>query len=152
VTRRRNGPRSGPFLEAETTVRVRFQEVDSLRMVWHGHYLTYFEEGRTAFGRRYSFGYEDILAAGFIAPLVHIEVDYLKPARYGDVLTVRTRLVPAEGARIDFTYLVAGAAGEPLAAGSSVQLFTELDGTLVLTRPAFVDRILFRHAKEMIEP
>ena len=35
-----------PYLEETTTVRVRFQAVDSLRSVWHGHYVSYFEEGR----------------------------------------------------------------------------------------------------------
>ncbi len=148
--RRRREAARGACLEAATTVRVRFQEVDSLRVVWHGHYLTYFEEGRTAFGREHSFGYEQILAAGYVAPLVRVEIDFLAPARYGDVLTVRTRLYPAAGARLDYSYLITDGAGRGLAAGSSVQLFTELDGTLVLTRPPFFERFLAENAGRMV--
>ena len=144
---------TGPaYLEASTRVRVRFQEVDSLRVVWHGHYLTYFEEGRNAFGREYEFDYADILKAGYIAPLVHVEVDYFAPARFGDFVLVRTRLHPSEGARISFRYLIENEAGRKLATGSSEQVFTDLEGTLILTRPDFVDGFLGRHAGKLIRP
>ncbi|MBI4879932.1 MAG: acyl-CoA thioesterase [Planctomycetes bacterium] len=128
---------------------MRGKEVDALRVVWHGHYLTYFEEGRTAFGREYSLGYEQILAAGCVAPLVRVEVDFLAPATYGDLLSVRTRMHAASGARLDFSYLITDGAGRSLAAGSSVQVFTELDGTLVLTRPPFFERFLAENAGRM---
>jgi len=64
------------FLESTVSLRVRFCEVDILQVVWHGHYFTYFEEGRNAFGREYQFDYENILKEGYIVPLVHAEVDY----------------------------------------------------------------------------
>ncbi len=56
MRRHRWGTPSSDYLEVTTQVRVRFQEVDSLRVVWHGHYLSYCEEGRTAFGREFGFG------------------------------------------------------------------------------------------------
>jgi len=140
------------YLEARTQVRVRFQEVDALRVVWHGHYLTYLEEGRNAFGRQYGFEYTDILEAGYVAPLVHIELDYFAPARHDDLLEIRTRLHPADGARISFRYRIENAAGRKLATGGSEQVFTDLDGTLVLTRPAFVDDFLKRNASSLILP
>ena len=115
MTRRRGQVRGDLYLEQCTQVRVRFQEVDSLQVVWHGHYLSYFEEGRTAFGREFGFHYTDILEAGFVAPLVHIEIDYFAPARFGDILEVRTRLYPSEAARISFDYLVLDASGGRLA-------------------------------------
>jgi len=135
------GPR---FLEAEGTVRVRFQEVDALRVVWHGHYIGYFEEGRHAFGRAHGFEYQDVHAAGYIVPIVHASVDYAAAARFGDVVTVRTRLHPEAAARLSFTYLVRSAEGRTLATGRTVQVFTDLEGKLVLTKPRFYEEFLAR--------
>ncbi|MCB9869790.1 MAG: acyl-CoA thioesterase [Planctomycetes bacterium] len=125
-------------------MRVRFQEVDSLRVVWHGHYLSYFEEGRNAFGRRYGFGYQDILAAGYIAPLVHLSIDYFRPARFDQVLDVETRMHLEPGARIRFAYRIHDPAGEQVAGGCSTQVFTDPDGELCLVRPAFFAEFLAR--------
>ncbi len=134
--------REGKYLECATQVRVRFQEVDALQVVWHGHYLTYFEEGRNAFGDAYGLGYQDLFKAGFTAPVVHIEIDYAAPARFGDVLQVRARLYPDLGARLNFTYLISDASGRALAAGKSVQVFMSLGGELALTRPLFYQEFL----------
>jgi acyl-CoA thioester hydrolase len=141
--------RTGKYLEAETRVRVRFHEVDALRVVWHGHYLAYFEEGRNAFGRKYGLDYEDLYRAGFTAPVVHVEIDYAAPARFGDELVVRARLYPDFGARLNFAYLVCDAAGRPLAHGKSVQVFTEIGGELALTRPPFYQSFLDRWESEL---
>ena len=147
--RRRNrwGPPGPESIPVTCQVRVRFQEADALRVVWHGHYLSYFEEGRTAFGRAYGFSYQAILEAGFIAPLVHVELDYFQPAAFDQVLEVEARLHIDAGARIQFTYTVRDAESEAtLVTGRSVQVFTETDGTLVLTRPEFFSQFLADHA------
>lgn len=141
-----------PSLAVSCEVRVRFQEVDALGMVWHGHYLTYCEEGRNAFGRARGFAYRDLLANGYVAPLVHVELDYLKPARFDQRLRVTTRLHATAGARIDFTYVIADEHGEPLARARSVQAFTDLQGNLVLVRPAFFEALLRAWAPEMEVP
>jgi len=154
VRRRKRAPVSEPasrYLEAAGTLNVRFQEVDSLRIVWHGHYLTYFEEGRNAFGRQYEFGYPDIMSAGYVVPLVHAEVDYFAPARFEDELTVIARLHPERAARVTFTYLILGPTGRKLASGLTTQCFTDLEGNLVLTRPAFYEGFLAAWDAHMVE-
>jgi hypothetical protein len=75
---RRNAPRA--FIENTTTVLVRFNEVDALRIVWHGHYVNYFEEGRRAFGRRLGIDYTTFIEQGIAVPVIHLEVNYLAPA------------------------------------------------------------------------
>lgn len=137
MKRRQRWGRPGPrYLAANTEILVRFQEVDSLRVVWHGHYLTYFEDGRNAFGREFGFGYQQILDAGFIAPLVHVELDFFRPARFDQLIAIETRMHIDPGARIQFTYKITGD-GVKLATGRTVQVFTDGDGTLVLTQPEF---------------
>ncbi len=160
MRRRRNrwgapGPR---YLPSYCQVRVRFQEVDSLRVVWHGHYLTYCEEGRAAFGRQYGFSYQAILEAGYIAPLVHAELDYFQPVSFDQIIDVETRLHVDPGARINFSYSLTAAdvntEAEPLgerriAVGRSVQVFTEAGGDLVLTRPDFFSEFLAAHEDQI---
>ncbi|HET6225857.1 MAG TPA: acyl-CoA thioesterase, partial [Bacteroidia bacterium] len=55
-------------LTNRTEVPVRFSEVDALGIVWHGHYLKFFEDGREAFGRQYGLGYLDIHKEEFVVP------------------------------------------------------------------------------------
>jgi acyl-CoA thioester hydrolase len=126
------------FRSSSCQVRVRFQEVDALRVVWHGHYLSYFEEGRNAFGREHGFGYQEILEAGFVAPLVHVELDYLKSAHFDQLLSVRTHMHHDEAARIQFTYAIESEHGDLLCRGRTIQFITDLAGELVLARPRFV--------------
>lgn len=141
------------WLEAAVPLRVRFNEVDALRIAWHGHYVTWLEEGREGFGRAFGLGYQDVAAAGCLIPLVHLELDWFAPARHGDELTVVTRLHPDERAQLQFTYEVLGPsrAERPplLARGRTVQVFTDLGGQLLLTRPAVYEEFLARHADRL---
>ncbi len=148
--RHRRWPDPPPeYLEETTEVRVRFQECDGLQIVWHGHYVSYLEDGRDAFGRAFEFGYLDVRREGYVVPLVHVSLDYRKPARFGQVLTVTTRLHPEQAARITFTYQIDDAEGTTLATGRTVQAFTDLEGILVLTRPQFYVEFLARWADKL---
>jgi acyl-CoA thioester hydrolase len=129
-------------------VRVRFHEVDAMGVAWHGHYLAYFEEARVAFGNRYGLDYMTILREGYVAPIVRTEVEHLKPVRFGETLSVTARLHPEAGARIVFSYRAANGQGEEVANGLSWQAFTDREGQLSLTRPAFFESWLARHEAE----
>lgn len=141
-----------PYLEETTLVRVRFNEVDALHVVWHGHYVNYFEEARRAFGRRYGIDYTVFLEHHLAVPVVQLRVDYLAPARLPDLLEVTARLSKSEAARLDFDYEIRRQGeGTLLATGSTVQVFATPQGELLLTWPALmVERLkaweaLWRH-------
>lgn len=69
----------------KTSLRVRFSEVDSMQIVWHGEYVRYFEDGREAFGREFAgLGYMDIYASGYTAPVVELHLQYRKPLKVND--------------------------------------------------------------------
>ncbi len=55
-------------LTDNTTIKVRFSEVDSMQIVWHGEYVRYFEDGRESFGKHYGLGYMDIYREGYMVP------------------------------------------------------------------------------------
>ncbi|MHC5054336.1 MAG: acyl-CoA thioesterase [Planctomycetota bacterium] len=140
---------SGRHLVNWTEVTVRFQEVDSLRVVWHGHYISYFEDARVAFGRRYGMDYPDFVKQGLAVPLVHVSADYLAPARYGDVLDVAARLYWTEAAKLEFGYEVRRRSdASVLATGRSTQVFTDLEGNMQLVLPDFMREFYERWGKE----
>ena len=141
----------GDYLEHRVATRVRFEEVDSLQVVWHGHYLSYFEDARVAFGRKYGLSYQAIRAAGLAAPIVHAACDYLRPARHDEELEVTVRLVRSPGAKLDFYYEIRRVEGqELLARGLTTQTFASLDGELILTRPAILREFYECWAEQMV--
>ena len=132
-----------PYLEETTTVRVRFNEVDALRIVWHGHYASYFEEARRAFGRRYEVDYTAFIEHNVAVPVVQLHVDYFAPARLSDVLEVNARLFKSDAAKLNFSYEIRRQGEETvLATGSTVQVFTTPAGELLLTwLPFMLERL-----------
>lgn len=128
-------------LQERTEVKVRFNEADPLGIVWHGHYIRYFEDGREAFGRKYGIGYLDFYRAGFAVPVVSVQCDYKKPLRYGDHVIVECLYVDTPAAKLNFTYKIFKAdTGELVATGSSVQVFVDAKTfQLELTIPTFFD-------------
>ena len=148
---RKNRKPKGRYLEHRVRLRVRFQEVDVLGIVWHGHYLTYFEDARIAFGKKYGIDYTDIRDADLVAPLTHVSCDYLRPAKYDDELEVLVRLFMRASAKIEFYYEVSRASDNTfLAAGSSVQVFVDLEGRLLLTMPEFMGAFYRRWERDML--
>ncbi len=132
----RLAPPPRPYLEDRTEIRVRFNEVDSLRIVWHGHYVAYLEEARRAFGRRHGLDYPVFLEHGIAAPVVQLDLDYLAPARLQDVLEVTTRFYQSDCPKLEFAYTIRRLGEEPLlATGSTVQVFTTFEGELLLQWP-----------------
>ncbi len=143
-TRRGRGS-SGKYIEHVTRVVVRFQEVDSLKIVWHGHYLSYFEDARVGLGRSCGLDYEDMLRAGFLVPIVHVSVDYFAAAEYGDELDVTARLFWNEAAKIEFGYEVVRKKDKLLlAAGRTMQVFTDIQSKMILVLPDFMRKFYAR--------
>jgi acyl-CoA thioester hydrolase len=126
-------------LSHKTEVVVRFNEADPLGIVWHGHYVRYFEDGREAFGHAYGLSYLDVYNHGFAVPIVNFQCDYKKSLKYGDKMIIETTFTPCDAAKLLFSYKLYNAKTLDLVArGSSVQVFLDLNGnTLHLTNPPF---------------
>jgi acyl-CoA thioester hydrolase len=128
-------------LSSRTEILVRFNEADPLGIVWHGHYIRYFEDGREAFGILHDLGYLEVYKLGFVIPVVSVQCDFKKSLRYGDRVIVETKYIPTEAAKMKFTYRLFNAAtGDLVATGSSVQVFlSKEDSVLQLANPAFFE-------------
>lgn len=143
LSRRRSAgftrPAPQPYLEETCVIPIRFHEVDSMQVVWHGHYVAYLEEARRALGRRYGVDYPTFFAHHTPAPVAQLRLDYLAPARLADTLTVTARLFKSEAAKLELEYEIRRQSDRSLLAfGTSLQVFTNLQGELLLTLPPFM--------------
>jgi acyl-CoA thioester hydrolase len=130
-------------LICKTKVQVRFSDMDPMSVVWHGNYVKYFEDGRQAFGRQYSgLGYMDMYEDGYTAPVVELNVKYLKSLGYHDEVIIETRYIPCEAAKIIFEYYLYRASDNiPVASGRTVQAFVNAStGELQLNSPSFYSK------------
>ncbi len=124
-----------------TEIQVRFNEADPLGIVWHGHYIRYFEDGREAFGNTHGLSYLDVYKKGFVIPVVSVQCDFKKSLRYGDRVIIETVYIPSKAAKMKFTYrLFNAASGDLVATGSSVQVFLDKEGSVLqLSNPSFFE-------------
>ena len=128
--------------ELKTTVplKIRFSEVDSMNIVWHGSYMMYFEDAREAFGREYGIAYLDIFGNGYYAPLVEISFKYKSPITYDMKPDITIPYRPTDAAKIVFDYEIKNPeTGDVLATGHSVQVFMDLNYQLVWINPDFYE-------------
>lgn len=128
-------------LSNRTEVLVRFNEADPLGIVWHGHYIRYFEDGREAFGNMHGLGYLDVYKKGFVIPIVSVHCEFKRSLRYGDSVIVETKYVPCEAAKMKFNYRLFNAVtNELVATGYSVQVFLDKKESLLqLSNPPFFE-------------
>ena len=125
-------------LKASKLFDIRFSEVDSMNVVWHGSSPLYFEDAREEFGRKYQLEYLRIADFGYFAPLVDLEFHYRKPLLYQMRPRIDITYHPTEAAKIIFDYEIFDTATEELMAhGRSVQVFMDKDYHLVWTNPEF---------------
>ncbi len=94
------------MLSGEIQIRVRYAETDRMGLLHHANYLVYFEQGRTELLRSLGLAYRDLEDQGFLLVLTKVEVKYRGPARYDDLLTLRTTVERTTAVRIDHHYEV----------------------------------------------
>ena len=125
-------------LRASKVFDIRFSEVDSMNVVWHGSYPLYFEDAREEFGRKYKLEYFRIAEFGYYAPLVDLEFHYRKPLTYQMRPRIDIIYRLTEAAKIVFDYeIYDNETNELMATGRSVQVFMDKEYNLVWTNPDF---------------
>ena len=119
---------------SETQVRVRYAETDQMNIVYYGNYAQYFEVGRVEAIRQLGLSYKDLEATGIIMPVIEFTAKFLRPARYDDLLTVRStvRELPVDH-RIEFHQEVYNDKGKLLTSGKVLLYFVKA-GTMEKTQ------------------
>lgn len=128
-------------LKAKREITVRFSEVDSMKVVWHGNYVQYFEDGREAFGDKYDLDFLKIYEQhGLLTPVVKLNCDYKYSLRYGEKAIVETTYLNSPAAKVGFDYKIFRASnGELVTTGRTIQVFISPGGELHLTVPPFLE-------------
>lgn len=78
------------MFEETIQLRVRYHDCDSLGIVYHGHYAKFFEIGRTEAMRKHDFSYKKLEELGFAMPVVEMNIKYFRPARYDELMDIKT--------------------------------------------------------------
>lgn len=124
-----------------TAIVVRFNEVDSMRVVWHGHYVAYCETAREAFLGLRGLSYQAMDAHHCPAPVVRMSLDYLHPAKAGEVVNVTCAQVPGGEPKLECRYEVRNQQNTLLCVANSLQLFVDPSGQPYLTPPPPVEKL-----------
>jgi acyl-CoA thioester hydrolase len=127
----------------ETSLKVRFYEVDAYGVVWHGHYTGWFEAARNELTERFHIGPLQLKERNLLAPVVELACQFKFPAIYGDSLVIQTTMERTEVAKLIFRYRVLHQEnGKILATGSTIHVLTDLKGNLLYwVPPEVLERI-----------
>ena len=119
--------RSAGVLHVDTEVLVPFFDVDSMNIVWHGHYIKYLEVARCALLDHIGHNYTQMLESGYGWPVIDIQLRYVRGAVFGQRLIVRASLVEWEN-RLKINYLISDATtGERMTRASSIQVAVAIE-------------------------
>ena len=118
--------RSQGVLHCDTEILVPFFDVDTMHVVWHGHYVKYLEVARCALLDKIGHNYSHMLDSGYAWPVIDMQLRYVRGAVFGQTLNVRASLVEWEN-RLKVNYLITDrASGERLTRASTVQVAVEI--------------------------
>ena len=104
----------------EVELRVRYADTDKMGVVYYANYLAFFETGRTEYLREIGYPYAELEAKGILLVVSEVSCRYRAPARYDEVIKVRTRVSRVRPTRVDFRYEVLDRQGELLVDGWTV--------------------------------
>lgn len=111
---------------ASVEISVLFHDVDMMEVVWHGHYTKYFEITRCALLDKIDYNYSQMRESGYSWPVIDLSMRYIKPAMFGQIITVQANIVEWEN-RLKINYLIIDKlTGSRLTKGSSIQVAVDM--------------------------
>ncbi len=128
----------------KTQIRVRYSETDQMRVVYHGNYAQYFEIGRVEWLRNKGISYKWMEENGIMLPVVSLSMNYKKPARYDELLTLKTILKNRTTVKIEFDYELYNESDELLTTGNSILVFVDMKTGKPISPPKYITDILNR--------
>ncbi len=128
----------------QTQIRVRYSETDQMRVVYHGNYAQYFEIGRVEWLRNKGISYKWMEENGIMLPVVSLTMNYKKPARYDELLTLKTILKNRTTVKIEFDYELYNENEELLTTGNSILVFVDMKTNKPIAPPQYILEFLDR--------
>jgi len=106
--------------------RIRYSETDQMGVVYHGNYAQYLELARVEWLRSLGISYKTMEEGGIMLPVISLSINYIKPALYDDLITVKVILKKKPAVRIEFDYEITNEAGDLLATANTVLVFMDM--------------------------
>ena len=128
--------------EHQFTVRVRYAETDQMGVAYHGNYAQYFEMGRVEWLRNMGVSYKWMEENGIMLPVVSLNMNYKKPARYDDLLRVKTIYKSQTSVKIEFDYEIYNESDELLTIGNSILVFVDMKTGRPTAPPDYINEKL----------
>lgn len=125
-------------------IRVRYSETDQMGVVYHGNYAQYFEIGRVEWLRNKGISYKSMEENGIMLPVVSLTMNYKKPARYDELLTLKTILKNTTSVKIEFDYELYNESDELLTTGNSILVFVDMKTGRPVAPPQYILAFLER--------
>ena len=114
------------MLTHELEIRVRYGETDQMSYVYYGNYASYFEMGRVEWLRNIGTSYKEMESNGIMLPVLNLNVNYLKPAKYDDLLKLKTTLRKIPSVKIVFDFEIFNQKNELLTTGFTSLVFIDM--------------------------
>jgi len=112
-------------------IRIYYEDTDCGGVVYYANYLKYFERARTDYLEQHGLSVAQLMKEGTVFMVVHAEIDYKSPARYGETLTIETTLDTSKNASFTFVHTIREKmSGRVIVEGSATLVPTGSDGKL----------------------
>jgi len=122
------------MISSTIQIRVRYAETDQMSYVYHGNYAQYLEMGRIEWLRNIGISYKKMEESGIMLPVINLNINYIKSAKYDDLLTLKTMLVKTPSVKINFKYEIYNEQNELLTTANTTLVFINMK-TNKPTRP-----------------
>ncbi len=126
------------MLKHEIKIRVRYGETDQMKYVYYGNYAQYFEMGRVEWLRNLGVTYKNMEEQGIMLPVTNLNINYLKPAKYDDLLTIKTTLIKKPTAKIEFEFEIYNETEELLTKGYTALVFIDIEKNRPTRAPKYI--------------
>ena len=114
------------MIKNQTKIRVRYGETDQMGYVYYGNYAQYFEVGRVEWLRSVGVSYRSLEESGVMLPVIKLDIDYIKPAKYDDLLTITTILRKKPLVKIEFDFEINNEKEELITKGMARLVFMDM--------------------------
>lgn len=118
--------------------RVKYYETDQMQYAHHSNYAKYFETARIEWLRSAGVSYKSMEEGGIMLPVINLNTNFKKPAKYDDLLTIETSLKEEPNVKITFVYKVYNEAKELLTTGESTLVFVDMKKNKPIRCPEFI--------------
>lgn len=133
------------MLQIKTQIRVRYADTDKMGVVYHSNYAVYFEVGRTEMFREIGLPYDEMEKNNVMLPLVDLHINYKRPAKYDDLLTVVTTIKEMPGVKVHFDYEVLNENGDLLCDGYTTLVFIDMERNRPTRMPDSIGNVLAKY-------